>query len=236
VSKRLTFRLNHYLWKSLDWLFPPLCAGCGISKTRWCIDCTRKCELIKPPGCPKCGRPGVFYSTCDLCNSTKPVYTKLRSWAVYNGPIRNAIHRLKYGRDIALGEILAIFLLRLCQKQEWMVDLIVPVPLSYDRMTMRGYNQASLLAKPLAHKLDVNYSDTILFRDRDTRSQVGLSAQERKNNVWGAFRAQKDLLVDKNILLVDDVITTGSTLNACAEALLLEGAQNVFCVTLARSG
>ena len=236
MSELLTYRLNHIIWKYLDWLFPPVCAGCGISRIRWCVDCTRTSVRLKPPCCPICGRPGDFDLICDLCQSTSPSFTALRSWAVYTGPVQNAIHRLKYGRDIALGEILATFLFRLCQKQEWMVDLIIPVPLSQDRMAKRGYNQASLLAKPLAYKLNVDYSNSMLFRDRDTISQVGLSAKERKDNVWGAFRARKNLLRDKNVLLVDDVITTGSTLNACSEALRIEGAKNVFCVTLARSG
>lgn len=101
---------------------------------------------------------------------------------------------------------------------------------------MRGYNQASLLARPMAYSLQLGYSDQLLYRERDTRSQVGLSAFERRQNVWGAFRADGFRVAGKRILVVDDVTTTGSTLDACAMALKQAGAQSVYCITLARSG
>jgi competence protein ComFC len=236
LSGHLNYRLYQYLWKSLDLLFPPQCAGCGIPNTRWCVDCARNTQKIISPYCIICGRPGDFNPYCDICQSHMPSFTGLRSWAVYGGFIRKAIHKLKYYRDIALGEVLSNVLLRLFLKQKWQVDLIIPVPLSLDRIEKRGYNQASLLARPLAYNLRLDFSNHMLFRERDTRSQVGLSAIERRLNVKGAFRANERLVSGRYILLIDDVTTTGSTLDACAETLMHAGAQSVHCLTLARSG
>lgn len=160
---------------------------------------------------------------------------KLRSWAVYEDPLRAAIIRLKYKRDMALGEALAELLMRKYIQEGWQADVIVPVPLGAARMAERGYNQAALLARPLALRLALPYS-TQVKRVRETRSQVGLSAQERRDNVRGAFWADPHRFQRQQVLLVDDVTTTGSTLDACAQALLEVGADSVFGLTLARSG
>jgi competence protein ComFC len=236
LSGRLKYRLHHYLWRSLDWLFPPQCAGCGTPNIRWCIDCTRNSQRIGPPYCPVCGRHGEFAVVCDICRADTPSFTGLRSWAVYGDGIRSAILRLKYSRDIALGEVLSSLLVRLFLKQDWQVDLVIPVPLSLDRIDERGYNQASLLALPFAFGLNLDYSERVLVRERDTRSQVGLSAAERRQNVWGAFRTTELSVSGRQILVIDDVTTTGSTLDACARTLLDAGAHCVYCLTLARSG
>jgi len=155
---------------------------------------------------------------------------------VYRDEIRNAIHRLKYNNDMALGEVFSKYLVQLYRKQGWQVDMVIPVPLSRERIKQRGYNQSALLARPVAVNLNLVYSGKVLYRERDTRSQVGLSADERRSNVWGAFRADERQVRDRSILLVDDVTTTGSTMNACAHALMQAGAQDVYCITLARSG
>ena len=189
-----------------------------------------------PPYCSVCGRPGCRGLVCDNCQLNPPEFSGLRSWSVYGGEIRNAIHRLKYNNDIALGDLFSDYLVRLYQKQNWQVDMVIPVPLSRERIKQRGYNQSSILARPLAMQLNLPFVKKALFRQRDTRSQIGLSAQDRKINVWGAFRAESSLIQDQNVLLVDDVTTTGATLNACAYALNQAGAQHVNCLTLARSG
>ena len=235
LSGRLAYKITHYLWMGVDWLFPPHCAGCNLPNTRWCVDCYRKCKKINPPYCPVCGQPGDFNLTCDVCLKYPPDFSGLRSGTVYEGEIRNAIHRLKYNNDIALGEVFSNYLVRLIKKQNWQVDMVIPVPLSRERTKQRGYNQSALLARPVAVQLDLVYQNRILTRERGTRSQVGLSANERRSNVWGAFKVGEDLR-NKNILLVDDVTTTGSTMNACAYALKHAGAQNVYCIALARSG
>jgi ComF family protein len=149
--------------------------------------------------------------------------------------MRKAIHRLKYQHDLGLGEILSQYMVRGYLIQKWQVDLVIPVPLSLDRLAERGYNQASLLAKPFSFTLDLDFRPQALTRVRETRSQVGLSAQERRTNVQEAFLAKPKEVESRKILLIDDVTTTGSTLNACAAALMEAGAAQVYCLTLARA-
>ncbi len=152
------------------------------------------------------------------------------------GSVRKALHRLKYHRDLALAETLAGELLALVRALGWQVDAVVAVPLGKARQQARGYNQAALLAFPLALGLGVPYAGKALARVRETRSQVNLSAEERQRNVAGAFAVvQADAVKGKNILLVDDVMTTGATLGAAAAALKAGGAHRVFAVTVARA-
>jgi predicted amidophosphoribosyltransferase len=122
------------------------------------------------------GGPGV----CAQCRTTKPHFKQLRSWAVYEGPLRKALQRLKYKRDLALGEALARPLIELWPGLGWQVDLLLPVPLGVARLAERGYNQSALLARPLALAQRIPYRPQGLRRLRETRSQVELSAQERR--------------------------------------------------------
>ncbi len=173
--------------------------------------------------------------SCPDCTAQRPAFTALRSWGVYGGPLRRAIHRLKYGRDLGLGEALSKHLIELYNLLQWNIDCVTPVPLSRRRQQERGYNQAGLLALPLARAVGAPYRPAALQRTRETRSQVRLGAQERRANVQGAFRAEPALVSGKHVLVIDDVTTTGSTIHACAQALTLAGASAVFGMTLARS-
>jgi len=159
----------------------------------------------------------------------------MRSWLAFEGPIRNALHKLKYHRNMALGDALAQPLAEYVGTLGWTVNLVVPVPLGKKRMKERGYNQIGLVAMPLAEINRWQYAPRALARTRETRSQVGLTVAERKENVAGAFRADTELVSGKSILLMDDVATTGATISACAAALLDAGARNVYALTLARA-
>jgi competence protein ComFC len=159
----------------------------------------------------------------------------MRSWLIYEGPIRHALHELKYRRNVALGEALAIHLTGYVRKLGWQVDIVVPVPLGRQRLKERGYNQAAQFAGPLAWYQGWKYEPRIIKRIRETRSQVGLSAAERKENISGAFRADPTLTTGKTVLLVDDVSTTGATMASCSEALLEADAKSVYALTLARA-
>ena len=159
----------------------------------------------------------------------------LRSWGYFEGALRNAIHRLKYQRDITLGDVLSRPLIGLADQYNWPFSLVTPVPLSVGRLKERGYNQASFLARPIALSRGVPMISKCLWRVRETHSQVGLNAEERFRNVEGAFAASARIVDGKDILIVDDVTTTGATLNACASALLAAGAKNVYGLTLARA-
>ena len=222
------------VWSALDWLFPPTCGGCGQPGARWCEICHQNVKLISSP-CRLCGQTIELGELCSRCEAQPPSLCAIRSWAEFDGPIRQAWHRVKYRRDMALADALAHPLSQMVRALAWPIDLIIPVPLSNKRMRERGYNQADLLAKPLAWDLQIDHSSKILLRDRDTRSQVGLTRVQRRDNVQNAFQALPERVFGKKILLVDDVATSGSTLNACADALLQGGANAVYGLTLARA-
>jgi competence protein ComFC len=152
--------------------------------------------------------------------------------------LRNALHRLKYERDIALGETLARPLITLLQDLNWEVDFVTAVPAGIARRAERGYNQASLLALPLALGSGLPYHSRVLSKKSGTPSQVGLSLAERRANVAGAFQARPDKIQGiqgKRVLVVDDVTTSGATMEACAAALSKAGASRVYGLTLARA-
>ena len=159
----------------------------------------------------------------------------MRSWLVFEGPIRNALHALKYRRNMALGEALAKHLAGFVGTLGWPVNVVVPVPLGKGRKKERGYNQVGLVAMPLAAVNHWSYSPRALVRTRETRSQVGLTIAQRKENVLGAFLGDDTLVSGTNVLLMDDVATTGATLSAGAVALMNAGARSVYALTLARA-
>ena len=159
----------------------------------------------------------------------------MRSWLVFDGPIRKALHTIKYRRNLALGDSLARHMAEYVRTLDWPVEMIVPIPLGRSRMKERGYNQVGLVAKPLAAIHGWHYVPRALVRAKETKTQVGLTAEERRINVSGAFRANPARVSGKSVLLMDDVATTGATLASGATALLEAGASSVFALTLARA-
>jgi ComF family protein len=135
-----------------------------------------------------------------------------------------------------LGEALAIQLSDFLQTLNWPVDMVTCVPLSRDRLRQRGYNQSAMIARPLAMSIAKPFLPVLLRKTREAPTQVGLSANDRRKNVDGAFEAGGTLLIAKQVLVIDDVTTTGSTMNACARALLDAGAASVYGLTFARAG
>jgi ComF family protein len=186
--------------------------------------------------CQKCGEAlKKGQHLCSACRRTSPPYQALRSWAPFSGPLREAIHSLKYHQNMGLGSKLSLHLIAMLDQLHWPIDLVIPVPLSSERFTERGYNQSNLLARPIAFARQIPFAPRSLKRTRNTTSQVGLSAKERLANVHGAFTAQPGDISGNSILLVDDVATTGATLTACTQSLLAAGAAQVYAITLARS-
>ena len=227
-----------YLWflTWLDWVYPPLCGGCGVRGTHWCSDCLESTQLISPPVCQNCGQNQRYGGTCKQCRESPPHYSALRSWAAFGGPLRKAIHRLKYKRDITLGQTLARPMVESLGRLNWEIDVVIPVPLGVARQAERGYNQAALLARPIAWNFNWEYNPRALSRTRETRTQVGLNFEQRRENVAEAFQASPVSISGKQVLVVDDVTTSGATMDACASALKKAGAQQVYGFTLARAG
>jgi ComF family protein len=167
--------------------------------------------------------------------TTRPAFHALRSCVVFKEPIRDALHQLKYRRNIGLGEALAPIIAEYLDKLGWQADSIVPIPLSRQRLQERGYNQVGLIAHPLSRLLRWQYLPGALRRTRHTRSQVGLNAGERLENVHGAFEAEAPFVKGKAILIIDDVATTGATLHSASHALAYAGAIKVYALTLAKA-
>ncbi len=223
-----------WIWASLDWLYPPRCAGCDQPGSRWCVKCQREVRRLDPPLCPTCSQPVSISGKCSHCRISNPCIQRVRAWGEFGGALRRAVHALKYRRNLALGECLASHLGDLLVEEGWQVDLIVPVPLSSSRLRTRGYNQAALLAYPLSLAMGISYRPKVLMRTRETQTQVGLSVASRRANVQGAFAADPSV-AKKRVLVIDDVITTGATLHECASALMQSGAKEVYGMALARA-
>ena len=230
-------RIFRFGWKFIDILFPPCCAGCGKWGNRYCKACYADTKIIYPEICQVCGEPIHNYSgsICERCNNSEIFFAAVRSWALFEDPLKVAIHKLKYHGNIGLGEVLAEPLARLLSDCDWDIDLITAIPLSKERKRDRGFNQAVFLARPLSWLSQIPFLENAVTRSRSTRSQVGLTRMERKENMAGAFQSYPKIVRGKTILLIDDVITTGSTINSCSKAMIKSGAECVFGITLARS-
>lgn len=142
---------------------------------------------------------------------------------------------MKYRRNIGIGEAIAGQMVEFVRALQWPVDLLIPVPLGKKRLKERGYNQVSLVARPLAYHLGLPYEPEALWKTRETRSQVGLNIAQRGDNVQDAYQADSSVVKGKSILIMDDVATTGSTIAACTTALRTAEAQEIYVLTIARA-
>ncbi|MBW1689544.1 MAG: ComF family protein [Deltaproteobacteria bacterium] len=235
----------------LDIIYPPRCPFCGrfVSSAenrchphQVCESCKKALTPITHPLCTICGIPFSALSgpdhPCENCLRKMPSYDTMRAPYLYAGPIMNAIQRFKYNSEThlaaPLGGLLAAFArTSLTQPEEFVT---VPVPLHKHRLRERGFNQSLLLAKAVASELGTPLNCLSLIRKRDTRSQTGLRRKERRKNVANAFSVTSAAIFKgKKVLLVDDVLTTGYTLQECARTLKKFGAREVACITLART-
>lgn len=182
-----------------------------------------------------CGIPLKTPGICDRCNTQPPTYRMMRSWAVFDSPVQNALHTIKYRRNIGLADMLARQMVEYVRSLELDAQLVIPVPLGKKRLQERGYNQIGLVARPLAYELGLRYAPRALWKIRETRTQVGLSVSERHANVSNAYQADGTVVSGRPVLLMDDVATTGSTVSACTTALLQAGASEVYVLTIARA-
>ena len=230
-------QLTDFFWNLIDILFPPRCSGCGRWGDRLCGQCLANVIRIEEPICWVCGDPtrSRFQKLCRRCNSKERSFNQVRSWAHYQGPIQDAIQNLKYQKDIGLSNLLAKPMISVINEMGWEIDLVTAVPMEEKKMIKRGYNQAALLAKPIAWEIGVPFNPQALTKLFPNKPQVGLSEQERLVNVIGVYFSEPEYVEGKTVLVVDDVVTTGSTLNACSAALKGSGALVVYGISLARS-
>jgi len=224
---------------AVDVLFPPRCVACEAIGAHLCAACAQQVEPVTPPYCSRCGRPqNRAQSLCSHCQEVDvhPLAVA-RAAALFTHPLRSAIHGLKYENRPELAVPLARYLTATYQAEKpnaWPdpINRVVPVPLHAQRLQERGYNQAEQLARAFCRATQLPLDGTCLRRIRMTASQVGLNVQQRQQNVADAFQVEGDVR-GHTVLLIDDVFTTGATLNACARALQSAGAHAVCALTLA---
>lgn len=210
--------------KLLGVLFPDRCVGCGSLGNLLCPAC--RAQLRPLPHPPR---------SLTHANGTNSSLKEARAAYVFEGPLREAIHALKYNRVKRIAPILGDLLSDYLHTYAMPIDAIIPVPLHKQRLAERGFNQSELVAQRLAESCGKPLLVKGLFRTRDTAHQVGLDAQERKQNMQNAFVWRRSSAPPPRILLIDDVLTTGATLNACAQALKAAGSREVRALTLAQS-
>ena len=220
---------------ALDLLFPPRCVGCGKEGDFLCRSCRRALPGIVPPLCPRCGKPYPGGTLCPACIDWQTELDGIRSPFRFDGVMRQAIHQLKYRNLRALAMPLAMLLNDYLTTNPIPGEILVPVPLHGKRLRERGYNQSSLLAKELSKLTRLPVVNDSLVRQRFTPPQTRTTTvDERRSNVVNSFTCLDHRLRDKQVLLIDDVSTSGATLDACAIALKAAGATSVWGLVLAR--
>jgi ComF family protein len=229
-----------------QFFLPPQCPCCEKfleeGQQGLCSNCLSEIRWIEPPFCSICGIPFISKKVenhpCGACVTHRKYFTMARAWGAYEGSLQEAIHRWKYEGKTYLTPFFA----------EWMeeglnrywgphsLDLLIPAPLHPQRLRERGFNQALLLVKELSRRTGIPYRKTILQKKKPTIPQVNLSGTEREKGLRGAFQViGKEELLGKSVLLVDDVYTTGVTVNECSKVLLRGGAERVNVLTLAHA-
>lgn len=220
---------------ALDLLFPRWCIGCGKEGDFICHSCCQSLSLIMPPLCPMCGRPQSSGVLCHGCVSGQAEIDGIRSPFRFDGLIRQVIHQLKYNNLRAVAVSLARLLRDYLVTNPVPGEVLVPVPLHRRRLRERGYNQSSLLARELGKLISLPVVDDYLVRQKHALPQARTSnIDERKSNVADAFICRDHRLRGRQVLLIDDVSTSGATFDACAAVLKAAGAASVWGLALAR--
>ncbi len=236
-----TAGLGAWLNPVLSLVYPPRCFVCRTlgAASGLCETCLTAITPVPAPLCDRCGHPSGEGRSCRNCRACVPAFVRGRALGGYEGVLRDALHRFKYHDRPALAVPLGVRLADYARTQsaalnDLAFDALVPVPMHPVRKRLRGYNQSERLARVVGREMGLAVHTKLLVRSRATPPQVGLSGAERQTNLRGAFAVPRPAEVaGKTLLLIDDVTTTGSTLHACAEALMEADAQAVFALTLA---
>jgi len=220
---------------ALDLLFPKKCIGCGKEGQLICNTCRLQLPRIAPPVCPLCGRPQSSGVLCPGCVSWKASIDGIRSPFRFEGLARQAVYQLKYRNLRTIGAPLAAMLYDYRLDNTFAADVLVPVPLHPKRLRERGYNQSAVLAKELSRLSGLPVESGCLVRAKHTLPQARTqTVEERRSNVIEAYTCTVGTARGKKVLLIDDVSTSGATLDACAAVLKLSGAESVWGLTFAR--
>jgi len=235
IPSSTRLKIYRAFWKTVDFIYPPTCAGCGKPGSLWCDECQEKTILISKPLCQKCGRPLSIPGICKECQTNPPPYTMLRSYAEYGDPIRKALISLKYKNNLGLGLVFSPMLIQIIKSMNWDFDCVIPVPISKGHQKERGYNQSTILARPISLAINKPLVLNSINRTKETQTQVKLSREERFENLESAFSKNPAKLISKKVLLVDDITTTGATLISCSKVLQEAGCSEIYCLTVART-
>lgn len=238
--------LKPFIAAALDVFFPPLCHVCrtfipAAGELHICRDCRELMPQIMAPLCVVCGVPfaGAGHDhICGSCSISAPRYDAARAALAYEGASRDLIHAFKYRNKTHLRRPLALLIIEGLSEfiRSRRPDLIMPVPLHRKKLSSRGFNQAVLLGEILSLRLQIPLDRRNLRRIRWTEPQVNLTAGDRRANVKGAFAIHQSALAKGcRVLLVDDVLTTGSTAEECGRVLTAAGASDVTVITVARA-
>jgi ComF family protein len=224
---------------ALDLVFPAVCPLCAARlgagrRDPVCGDCWAAFERLTPPLCEVCGVPRSSDTVCPACRESPPAFDYARAAASYGGPVREAVHGLKFGGRRSLARPLADLIAEQCAAVlAGRPDALIPVALARARERERGFNQAGLVAERLGERLGLRVRPRWLVRLRPTAAQSELTAAERQANVAGAFAASP-AVADRHVVIVDDVVTTGATVGECARVLRAAGARRIGVLTVAR--
>ncbi len=249
--KDMAYAILHWLQTALDFVFPAECVFCHkfLGDDRvviFCKSCWSKIPFITEPVCPRCGRPYASETVlrnnpnfvCGECRTTQVFFDRALATAYYKDMLKEAIHQFKFNQKAGLGKPLAQLMITHLPKEIDMQEYhaILPVPLHKTRQKQRGYNQSAILAKYISQDYQIPLMVNNLVRIRNTGSQALLKGQkERQENVKNAFRVKfPDPLHDNHIILIDDVLTTGATVNECSKMLKKTGVKSILVLTLSR--
>ena len=226
--------LNIALRQAIDLVFPQTCVHCEREGQPLCAGCLDDAVRIGNQACRTCGIQLEYGSRCGKCAEARPALARVTAVFQFEGAMREAVHALKY-RDLrSIAPLLGVELSADVRARHRNIDVVAPVPLHRRRLRSRGYNQAELLARPVAARLGVPMSTDLLTRVSDNPPQAqARNETARSAGVRNAFAASSEAR-GKRVLLIDDVATTCSTLNACANALRRAGARSVRAAVLAR--
>ncbi len=219
----------------LELIFPTRCLDCGQSGRFWCESCQEAVLLVKTDRCPGCQKISPGARLCRKCRKTGSLGRLIVASYYDEGSIKKSIHRFKYLGDRRLVEPLAKILSdKLLTSRPSRRTILTSVPLHWRRLKSRGFNQAELLARAVGKKLDLEYRE-ILSRRFNRPAQIRLKAKERRLNVEGVFQIRPEArIVGRTVVLIDDVATTGATLESAARVLREAGARSVIALVLAR--